>query len=231
MSIWTRIIEVLGGFGGPVIDFLSRLSGSGREHQAPERSIAFTIGMIALGAKMAKADGIVTMDEIEAFKRVFHVPPEELQNLAKVFDYAKRDVAGYDAYARQIARLFASRPQILEDVMDGLFHIATADGRFHQHEFDYLERVAQIFGFGEREFARIKARHLHPPKDDPYAVLGIEPGLSDRELKERYRALVRANHPDKHIAAGVPPELIDIATKRLAAINSAYRAIAKARGL
>ena len=80
------------------------------------------------------------------------------------------------------------------------------------------------------EFARIKARHLHPPTDDPYAVLGVEPGLSDRELKERYRALVRANHPDKHMAAGVPPELIDIATRRLAAINSAYRAIAKARG-
>jgi DnaJ like chaperone protein len=231
MSIWTRIIEVLGRFGGPVIDFLSRLAGSGRQPPAPERSIAFTIGMVALGAKMAKADGLVTSEEIEAFKRVFHVPPDELSNLAKVFNYAKGDVAGYDAYARQIARLFSSRPQILEDVMDGLFHIATADGRFHQHELDYLERVAQIFGFGEREFARIKARHLQPVKDDPYIVLGVEPRLSDRELKEHYRALVRANHPDKHIAAGVPPELIEIATRRLAAINSAYREIAKARGL
>jgi DnaJ like chaperone protein len=231
MSIWTRIIEVLGEFGGPVIDFLSRLAGSDREPPAPERSIAFTIGMIALGAKMAKADGVVTADEIAAFKRIFHVPPDELQNVAKVFNYAKRDVAGYDAYARQIARLFASRPQILEDVMDGLFHIATADGRFHQREVDYLERVSQLFGFGEREFARIKARHLRLPKDDPYVILGIEPGLSDRELKARYRELVRANHPDKHIAAGVPPELIDIATRRLAAINAAYRAIARARGL
>jgi DnaJ like chaperone protein len=230
MSIWTRVIEVLGGFGGSVSDFLSRLGSSG-EPPAPERSIAFTIGMIALGAKMAKADGIVTADEIAAFKRIFHVPPDELPNLARVFNYAKRDVAGYEAYARQIARVFASRPQILEDVMDGLFHIATADGRFHQHELDYLERIAQIFGLGEHEFARIRARHLRPPKDDPYVILGIEPGLSDRELKQHYRALVRSNHPDRHIAAGVPPELIDIATKRLAAINSAYSAIAKARGL
>src|SRR5918996_770227 len=144
MSIWARIAEVLGDVGDSVMAFLTRVAGGGREPKAPERSIAFTIGMIALGAKMAKADGIVTTDEIEAFKRVFHVPPEELPNLAKVFNYAKRDVAGYDAYARQIARLFATRPQIFEDVMDGLFHIATADGRFHQHEFDYLERVAQI---------------------------------------------------------------------------------------
>jgi DnaJ like chaperone protein len=231
MSIWTRVIETLGEFGGSVIDFLSRLAGSGREPQAPERSIAFTIGMIALGAKIAKADGIVTIDEVAAFKRIFHVPPDELANVAKIFNYAKRDVAGYDAYARQIARLFTSRPQILEDVMDGLFYIATADGRFHQHEFDYLEKVSQIFGFGEREFARIRARHVSPPKDDPYVILGIEPGLSDREIKARYRALVRANHPDRHIAAGVPPELIDIATKRLAAINAAYRSIARARGL
>jgi DnaJ like chaperone protein len=231
MSIWTRIIEVLGRFGGPVIDFLSRLAGSGRKPPVPERSIAFTIGMVALGAKMAKADGRVTFDEIEAFKRVFHVPPDELSNLAKVFNYAKRDVAGYDAYARQIARLFSSQPGILEDVMDGLFHIAAADGRFHQHELDYLERVAEIFGFGEPEFARIKARHLQPLKNDPYIVLGVEPGVSDRQLKDHYRALVRANHPDKHIAAGVPPELIEIATRRLAAINSAYGEIAKARGL
>jgi DnaJ like chaperone protein len=231
MSIWTRILEVTGEVGGSLIDFLRKLARSGREPLAPERSIAFTIGMIALGAKMAKADGIVTTDEIAAFKRVFHVPREELENVAKVFNYAKRDVAGFDAYARQVARLFAGRPQILEDVMDGLFHIATADGRFDQRELDYLARVAQIFGLGEREFTRIKARHLQLPKDDPYVILGVEPGLSDGELKKRYRALVRANHPDRHIADGVPPELIDIANKRLAAINAAYKAIAQARGL
>jgi DnaJ like chaperone protein len=231
MSIWTRIIDVLSEVGGSLSDFLGRLARAGRDPPAPERSIAFTIGMIALGAKMAKADGIVTTDEIAAFKRVFHVPGEELENVAKVFNYAKRDVAGFDVYARQVARLFASRPQILEDVMDGLFHIATADGRFDQRELDYLGRVSQIFGFGEREFTRIKARHLSLPKDDPYVILGIEPGLSDGELKKRYRELVRTNHPDRHIAAGVPPELIEIATKRLAAINAAYRAIARARGL
>jgi DnaJ like chaperone protein len=231
MSIWTRIVEVLGEVGDSVIGFLSRVAGSEREPRRPERSIAFTIGMIALGAKMAKADGIVTVDEITAFKQVFHIPAEELENVARVFNLAKRDVAGFDAYARQIARLFGKQPQVLEDVMDGLFHIAKSDGRIDDRELDYVRKVAGIFGFGERDFMRIKARHVHLPKDDPYIILGIEPGLSDVELKSQYRKLVRANHPDRHIAAGVPPELIDIATKRLAAINAAYRVIARARGL
>ena len=231
MSIWTRIAEVLGDVGDSIMAFLTRVAGSGRQTPPPERSIAFTIGMIALGAKMAKADGIVTVDEIDAFKQVFHIPPEEMQNVARVFNLAKRDVAGFDAYARHMARLFGTQPQVLEDVMDGLFHIAKADGRLDERELEYLNRVAGLFGFGEREFAKIKARHMHLPKDDPYNILGVDPGLSDAELKHHYRKLVRANHPDRHIAAGVPPELIDIATQRLAAINAAYETIARARGL
>jgi DnaJ like chaperone protein len=231
MSIWSRIVEALGDMGESVIGFLSRVAGSEHAPLRPERSIAFTIGMIALGAKMAKADGIVTVDEIAAFKQVFHIPTDELQNVARVFNLAKRDVAGFDAYARQVARLFGKQPQVLEDVMDGLFHIAKADGRIDDRELDYLKRVAGLFGLGERDFMQIKARHVHLPKDDPYIILGVEPGLSDDDLKSHYRKLVRANHPDRHMAAGVPPELIDIATKRLAAINAAYRTIARARGL
>jgi DnaJ like chaperone protein len=230
MSVWTRITEVLGDFGESIAGFLNRVEAPG-EAPAPERSAAFTIGMIALGAKMAKADGVVTVDEIAAFKEVFHVPPEELANVARVFNLAKRDIAGYDAYASRMARLFATQPQVLEDVMDGLFHIAKADGRIGGHELEYLANIGEIFGLGEKEFVRIKARHMHLPNDDPYVILGVDPGLPDTELKRAYRKLVQANHPDRHIAAGVPPELIEIATQRLAAINSAYETIARARGL
>lgn len=230
MSIWTRIAEVLGDVGDSIMAFLTKVARLGREAPPPERSLAFTIGMIALGAKMAKADGVVTIDEVDAFKEVFHVPAEEVQNVVRVFNLAKRDVAGFDAYARQVERLFGAGAQILEDVLDGLFHIAKADGRLNDRELEYLRNVAEIFGFGERDFGRIKARHMQLPKDDPYMILGIEPGVSDKDLKRHYRRLVQANHPDRHIAAGMPAELIEIATKRLAAINEAYRAIARARG-
>ena len=84
MSIWTRISEALALVGDSIGGFLAKLA-KGRV-TAPEKSLGFTIGMIALGAKMAKADGVVTVDEVAAFKRVFHVPQAELAAVARVFN-------------------------------------------------------------------------------------------------------------------------------------------------
>ncbi|MGQ0484354.1 MAG: TerB family tellurite resistance protein [Hyphomicrobiales bacterium] len=225
MSIWTRIADSLSAIGDSVGSFLAKLARPGAA--APEKSIGFTIGMIALGAKMAKADGAVTQDEIMAFKQVFQVPEKELAAVARVFNLAKRDVAGYDSYARQIAKLFNSRAPILEDVLDGLFHIAKADDAVHPAELEYLRRVAAIFGFAETKFARIKARHVAPGHDDPYLVLGLDSAAHIGDVKRRYRKLVRENHPDRHIAAGMPVELVKIANERLQHINQAYGRIMK----
>ena len=197
---------------------------------APEKSVAFTVGMIALGAKMAKADGVVTDVEIRAFKQVFHVPDSDLPAVARLFNLAKQDTAGYETYARQIAQLFAPRTPILEDVLDGLFHIAKADDALHPGEDGYLASVAQILGFSEADYAHIRARHVDST-DDPYLVLGLARDVDDDALRARYRALVREYHPDRHIAAGVPEEMIEIATARLQKINEAYDRISKARGL
>jgi DnaJ like chaperone protein len=229
MSIWSRIGEALSVIGDSITGFLQRIAKT--RARAPEKSIAFTIGMIALGAKMAKADGVVTANEIAAFKQVFHVPPEELKNVAQVFNLAKQDVAGYDAYAKQMARLFKGRPEMLEDILDGLFYIAKADGGIHVQEIAYLENVAAIFGFDPLSFARIRARHESDHPDDPYLVLGIDRGASADDLRRHYKKLVRDNHPDRHIAAGMPEEMVEIATKRLARINAAYDQIARERGL
>jgi DnaJ like chaperone protein len=229
MSIWSRIVDVLSGFGGSVIGFLNQVAKSRRAPPDPQSSVAFTIGMIALGAKMAKADGVVTGAEISAFKEVFHIAPKELANVARVFNLAKQEVAGYDAYAKRVGKLFSRRPQVLEDVLDGLFHIAKADGRLHEREVHYLQAVARIFGFAPRDFARIRARHVKPQRSDPYLILGVDAGASDAEIRKVFRKLVRDNHPDRHIAAGVPPELVAIATEKLAAITNAYAQILRER--
>lgn len=228
MSIWTRIAETVSAIGGSIGAFLQQLS-TGRV-TPPERTIAFTIGMIALGAKMAKADGIVTQAEIEAFREVFQVDADEMTNVARVFNLAKQDVAGYETYAGQLARLFADQPEVLEDVMDGLFHIAKAEGRITESELGYLGAVAGIFGLAKR-FRCIKARHVEAAEDDPYVILDIEPCAGDDEVKAHFRRLVRENHPDRHMAAGLPPEMVKIATERLATINAAWEAIRKERGL
>lgn len=226
MSIWTRIADVIASIGDSVGSFLQAITA--RDPAPPEKSVAFTIGMIALGAKMAKADGVVTEDEIAAFKQVFHIPENELPSVARVFNLAKQDVAGYDSYARQIAKLFGAQHEVLEDVLDGLFHIAKADNAFHPGENGFLASVAEIFGFTKADFARIRARHV-AVADDPYLILGLERDAPAEEVRQRYRALVREHHPDRHIAAGVPKEMIDIATQRLQKINEAYDTIMKGK--
>jgi DnaJ like chaperone protein len=226
MSIWTRIADVLAAIGDSVSGFLQSVIS--RPATPPEKSLAFTIGMIALGAKMAKADGVVTADEIAAFKQVFHIPEKDLVPVARVFNLAKQDTAGFETYARQIARLFNAQHEILEDVLDALFHVAKADNAYHPDENGFLAKVAEIFGFPPAEFARIRARHV-AVADDPYLILGADRGASLDDIRKRYRDLVRKHHPDRHIAAGMPPEMVEIATERLQKINDAYDRIVKER--
>ncbi|MGA7327901.1 MAG: TerB family tellurite resistance protein [Rhodomicrobium sp.] len=234
MSIWGKLTGAAAGLaiGGPIGALLGGVAGhltidhGGSEH---DKQVAFTVGVIALGAKMAKADGVVTRDEVEAFKEVFKIPPGEEHNVGRLFNLAKQDVAGFEMYARQLDRLFHKNRELLTDVMDGLFHIAVADGRLHPNEERFLAAVAKEFGFTDQEFMRIKGRHFKCEMYDPYNILHTTPKATDRELKVQYHKLVSENHPDKLIARGVPPEFVDIATKKLAAINAAYEEVKASR--
>ncbi len=225
--------------GGPVGAVIGAATGhllfdreEERQHEeARTPGVAFTIAIIALSAKMAKADGIVSEDEIAAFERVFQVPPGERANVHRMFNLARQDMAGYEAYAGQIARMFRGNPAMLEDILDGLFEIAKADGLLHPAEAKFLESVAEIFGFAPNEFRRIRASHFGPEVGDPYLVLGIGYDASEDEIKRTYRMLVRENHPDRLIARGVPEEFIRLATDKLAAINGAYEKVKKEQGL
>lgn len=238
MSIWGKVSGAAAGFlfgGGPIGALAGAFAGhvlfdrGAREDEEP--GVVFTIAIIALSAKMAKADGTVTQDEIEAFGRMFRVPPSEEANVRRIFDLARQDTAGYEIYAGQIARIYRGRPSVLEDVLDGLFEIAMADRVLHPAELEFLERVADIFGFTQTEFRRIRASHLVPEEADPYLVLGVDYSASEEEIKHTYRLLVRENHPDSLMARGVPEEFIRLANEKLAAINTAYAKITKERRL
>ena len=227
-------------FGGPLGSLLAGAArhipnwvphGHGENAERdPRRRVAFTIAVIALGAKMARADGAVTRDEVAAFGAVFQVPPGEEEHLRLVFDIARKSTAGFESYARQVGRLFANDRGVLEDLLGGLFYIALADGRLCSAEDAYLHEVARHFGFSTADYARIRALHVGPEKDgdeNPYAILGISPGTSADAVREAYHRLVRESHPDLVIAQGLPPECIALATARLARINAAYEQIAK----
>jgi len=159
------------------------------------------------------------------------LPHCALRAVAKVFDLARQDVAGYEGYASQLSKLFGAGDPVLEDVLDGLFFIAMADNYMHPQEIEYLQRVAEIFGFAPNDFARIKERHMGPDKADPYVVLNVPRDASDADVKQAYRTLVKENHPDRVIARGVPEEFVQLANERLAAINVAYDKISAERGL
>jgi len=253
MSIWGKILGGAAGFalGGPVGALAGAVAGhavdmltdANLQQDVPEgappqvderaatRQIAFTIGVIVLGAKMAKADGKVTPEEIVAFKEVFRVPPHELKNVGRFFDQARKDAHGFEPYARQIAKMFPRKSRVLEELIDGLFHIAKADGKVSDQELDYLKRVAQIFGFAEADFERIRHSHLGPDESDPYTLLGVTRDSSDAEVKLAWRRLIRETHPDKLIAKGLPQEFVDLATDKMARVNAAYDRIARERGI
>ena len=248
MSIWGKIIGGAAGFamGGPLGALLGTLAGHAVDRSNAEenaaaaeldddrqatRQIAFTIAVIALGAKMAKADGTVSRSEVAAFKQVFKIPPKEVKNVARVFDQAKRDVAGFDAYARQLAQMFDERHPVLEELIDGLFHIARADGEIHEDEIAFIRDVAAIFGFGDSDFARIREANLGPDEADPYTMRGVRREQPDEDIRAAWRRLSRENHPDRLVADGLPPEFVELANDKMAAINAAYDRIAKERGI
>lgn len=221
MSIWTRIADALSALAsgeglGEVFD---------RLRSPPEQSVGFAIAVIALGAKAAKADGLVTRDEVAAFREVFTIPPEEEANAARVFNLARQDVAGFEDYAKKIKRMFSDNPGVLCDLMDGLFHIALADGKYHPAEDGFLQRVSDIFGLSPQAFARLRARHVPGAENDPYDVLGVTPDASMAEIRAAWRALVRETHPDQMIARGVPEEAVKMAEKRMIDINRAWEVL------
>ena len=226
MSIWERIAEA-------IEEAHKRTLGSALEAfvdmKARRDESAFSIALIALSAKIARADGIVTDNEVAAFRKFFAFPEKEESKVRMIFDLAKQDVAGFDFYARQVAGIFADDPVVLEDVIDCLLYVALADGQAHPREMAMLESAADAFKLKPGAWRRLKAAHLGRDQSDPYVILGIEHDATPAALREKYRELMRENHPDALIARGVPPGLVRIAENRTAVINAAYEKILEER--
>jgi len=233
MSVWSCLGQIASRAARGAKDCVASMVEAARTvvegDPALRRRVAFSVAMIALSAKMAKADGVVTPDETRVFHQIFSVPPAEARNVARLYNLARGDVAGFEAYAQRMAVLCREAGDgdgaLLEDVLDGLFHIAKADGLLHELEGTFLRRVADIFGVEETAYRALLARHVDLGEKDPWAVLGVARGTPPAQVRRHYRQLVIANHPDRAIARGLPEEFVAIATRRLAAINAAFEAV------
>ncbi len=221
MSVWTRIAERAQRAFEPELD----APGDGEACAPAPGDVGFTAAVIGLAAKMAKVDGVASEAEWEAAAQVFRPPPGEEPAFRRAFALARQTVLGFESYARRIGRKYRARPCLLEDVLDGLFHIAMADGVVTGGELAYLRAVAEHFGFSDLEFRRIKATNLGPDPGDPYAVLGLLPGAALEECRKAWRRLAAENHPDSMRARGAPAEFVAIATQKTASINAAFAAV------
>ncbi len=193
-----------------------------------QKQVAFTMSFVALAAKMAKADGVAVDLEAEAFERCFIVPENERRNVMRVYQLAARDVAGFEIYASRIGKLLAEEDTLRLSVFECLFNIAAADGVLHHAEEDFLKTVAGHFEMSHDDYLAVRRLFVRDG-DSPYSVLGVDPEISDADLKSHYHTLVRNNHPDKLVAEGVPREFLVLADRKLAAINTAYDAVVKDR--
>jgi len=231
LSFWEKLLNAVGSTAGnalsAVVEAIRTLFEGDPETR---RKVAFSVAIIALSAKMAKADGIVTENEVNAFREIFEFPPDQAKNVARLYNLARQDVAGYEAYAERLSSLCvtcANDCPVLEDVLDGLFHIAKADGLIHEKEIAFLQNIAQIFQMTEERFEQIMARHVSGR--DPYKVLGVSPQDDFPTIRRRYHGLVYENHPDRLVSRGLPEEFHQIANERMAALNAAYAEIEKER--
>jgi DnaJ like chaperone protein len=259
MGYWGKIIGGMAGFamGGPmgavVGAALGHAADSGvvpnlRAQFGPQlswnparlaamfnrRDQLFAICVVVLSAKLAKCDGRVTREEIDAFKRQFRIPKEAVRDIGRLFDHARDSAEGFEAYAVQLGETFADNRGMLEDVLGALFAIARADGAINGRELDFLARTHLSFGLGQEAWDRARGASRRQPaagEPDAYAVLGVSPKASAEEIRSTWKRLMRENHPDSLAARGVPAEFVARANEKVARINAAWDQIKRERGL
>jgi len=244
MSIWGKIIGGTAGFaiGGPFGAILGVMAGnifdkskksSFRYQEIPnqQKQSIFALSIIILGAKLAKADGVVTKDEVEAFKEKFRISPSDMEQVGKIFNEAKKTAYNFETVAQQVGELFHDNRVVLEELLNNLFYIAEADGKISDSELNFLKTVSSIFKFDENTFQRIYQLRLQDKESNPYKVLGVKRTDNDETIRKSWIKLTKEHHPDNLVAKGMPSEFIKQATKEMSSINTAYDKIQKIRDM
>ena len=237
MSIWGSLIGGFVGFSfaGPIGALIGSMLGgriSSARRSSFQRSFAhsqqvFAIALIILTAKLAKADGHVSREELIAIKNKLKIPEHEIDQVGKIFNKAKEDSLGYEPYAKQIAQIYRNNPAVMDEVINILFYIAEADNNVSDSETTMIRGIAKIFGLSESQFEGIKESRKSSDKLNPYIVLGCSSNDDFATVRKKYLQLSKEHHPDILMNKGVPKEVIEESKKKMRAINSAFDQIEK----
>lgn len=199
---------------------------------APKEQI-FSLSVVSLAAKLAKCDGPVNRAEIDAFKRHFRIPPENMRHVGRLFDQARESPKNFLPHAERLGEMFSDNHGLLEDVLMALFAVARADGEVNSAELSFLAGCSRAFGLGGAAWERARGGRARPQASeaDPYAVLGVPRSASDEAVRAAWKQLMRDNHPDSLASRGVPPEFIARASESVARINAAWDQVKRERRL
>ena len=244
MSIWGKIIGGTTGFalGGPLgaiigmmiggsFDRSARKFSSSNQISQQQKQNVFALCIIVLSAKIAKADGQVTKEEIYTFKEKFNIQAEEMSEVSKIFNEAKKSSFGFKNIADQVGNLFSDNKVLLEQLLNNLFYIAEADGVTSINEVKVLRSISQSFHFNETDFQRIFHSRLNNKESDPYKILGVTREDSDNNIRKKWIKLSKEHHPDNLLSKGLPEEFVEQANNELSSINLAYDKIKQQRGI
>ena len=235
MSIWGSLIGGMIGFslGGPFGMLLGSLIGGkvsrsrSEFRNAAQSQQIFALSLIVLSAKLSKADGNVSKEELIAVKDKLKIPDQELDQVGKIFNKAKEESTGFEPYAQQIAQIYKGNLNVLEEVINILFYIAEADGNISQSEMQMIENISQIFGLNQTQFNSIKESRKSSDKLNPYVVLESNPDDDLQTIRKKYLKLSKEHHPDLLLSKGVPNEVIEESKRKMRSINLAWDQIQK----
>lgn len=205
-----------------------------QQYNENDKQLAFATGVIAIAAKLSKADGKVTQDEIKTFHEVFDFDSRDEAVIGEIFNNAKISSDGFELYAKQLASVFGNQEELYIEFINSLFKIALADGVLHLNEEKMISDIAVIFKMPSELIESIKMQFINSSQninsiENDYKILLSNPNESDTDLKKRYYKLVKDYHPDSLVSKGLPDEFLRFANERLSAVNEAYDRIVKYR--
>ena len=225
------LLGPIGALVGSVIG--SRMSESRTSRRNPnnfDHQVAFFAALFACFAKISKADGVVSKEEInkieEFISKKFNLVKEQRNFAINIFQKAKDDNVSFEAYAAQLQSLLKQSPNSLLIFYELLFELAMADGELHPAEEKILKKVPNIFKLPNSLFEELYEKYVSNI-NDCYKILGVNSNMSFSEIRKVYLKKRKEFHPDMLISKGLPEELIEKAKSKFIEIQEAYEELEK----
>ena len=225
------LLGPIGALVGSVVG--SRMSESRTRRRNPnnfDHQVAFFAALFACFAKISKADGVVSKEEVnkieEFISKKFNLDKEQRNFAINIFQKAKDDNVSFEAYAKQLQSLLKQSPNSLLIFYELLFELAMADGELHPAEEKILKKVPNIFKLPNNLFKELYEKYVSNIKDY-YKILGVNRNMSFSEIRKVYLKKRKEFHPDMLISKGLPEVLIEKAKSKFIEIQEAYEELEK----